>query len=266
MAKLVWDDTGNQLYETGTDRGVLYPANANGTYPTGVAWDGLRSITESPSGAEETALWANNHKYGSLYSAEEFAFTIGAYTSPEEFDACDGTIAIATGVTAGQQTRAKFGMTYRTLIGNDTAGTDYGYKIHLVYGATASPSEHSHSSVNESPEAEELSWECKTVPVAIAGYKPSAHITIDSTKADETKLTALEGILYGSDATIYIETADTTKQQGKTYYTRSGTEGNYTYTEFTGTTFSSDTTYYEATTAGPRLPLPAEVITLMGSA
>lgn len=201
MAKLVWDDSGNQLYETGTDRGVLYLADDKGAYPKGVAWDGLRSITESPSGAEETALWANNHKYGSLYSAEEFAFTIGAYTSPEDFDACDGTVELAKGFSAGQQTRAKFGMTYRTLIGNDIKGTDYGYKIHFVYGATASPSEHSHSSVNESPEAEELSWECKTVPVAVEGYKPSAHFVINSTKIDKAKLDAIEAIIYGSDET-----------------------------------------------------------------
>ena len=199
MSRLVWDDTGNQIYETGTDRGVLYPMSSSGTYPTGVAWDGLRSIAEKPSGAEETALWANNHKYGSLYSTEEFEFGIGAYTSPEEFDACDGTVAIATGVTVGQQKRSKFGLSYRTLIGNDTDGTDYGYKVHLVYGATASPSEREHSTVNDSPEAEELSWDCKTVPVPITGQKPSAHLVIDSTKADAAKLEALEEILYGSD-------------------------------------------------------------------
>ena len=198
---LVWDDAGNQIYETGTDRGVLYVMNSSGAYPEGVAWDGLRSITESPSGAEETALWANNHKYGSLYSAEEFGFTIGAYTSPEEFDACDGTMSIADGVTAGQQSRKKFGLSYRTLIGNDVDGTDHGYKIHLVYGATASPSERSHSTVNESPEAEELSWECKTVPVAVANLKPTSHIVIDSTKADATKLAALEAKLYGTGGT-----------------------------------------------------------------
>lgn len=198
---LVWDNAGNQIYETGTDRGVLYVMNSSGAYPEGVAWDGLRSITESPSGAEETPLWANNHKYGSLYSAEEFGFTIGAYTSPEEFDACDGTISIADGVTAGQQIRKKFGLSYRTLIGNDVDGTDHGYKIHLVYGATASPSERSHSTVNESPEAEELSWECKTVPVAVANLKPTSHIIIDSTKADPTKLAALEAKLYGTGGT-----------------------------------------------------------------
>lgn len=197
---LSWDDSGNKIYETGTDRGVLYPLDANGTYPAGVAWDGLRSITESPSGAEETALYANNSKYGGLYSAEEFSFTIGAYTSPSEFDVCDGTAEIATGVYAGQQTRSKFGMTYRTLMGNDTNGMEYGYKIHLVYGATASPSEHSHSTVNESPEAEELSWECKTTPVPVPNKKPSAHIIIKSTEVTAEKLAALEAILYGTAA------------------------------------------------------------------
>lgn len=197
---LSWDDSGNKIYETGTDRGVLYPLDTNGTYPAGVAWDGLRSITESPSGAEETALYANNAKYGGLYSAEEFSFTIGAYTSPAEFDACDGTAEIATGVYAGQQTRSKFGMTYRTLMGNDTNGMEYGYKLHLVYGATASPSEHSHSTVNESPEAEELSWECKTTPVPVPNKKPSAHIIIKSTEVTAEKLAALEAILYGTAA------------------------------------------------------------------
>lgn len=219
---LTWDDTGNRLYETGTDRGVLYPLSSEGDYPAGYAWDGLRSITENPSGAEETVLHANNGKYGGLYSAEEFAFTIGAYTSPEEFDACDGTATIATGVYASQQPRTKFGMTYRTLIGNDIDGMEHGYKLHLVYGATASPTERSHSTVNESPEAEELSWECSTTPVPVPGKKPSAHLIIDSTKADDTKLADLEAILYGTAAS-----------------------GN-------------------TAAVAPRLPLPTEVISLMG--
>lgn len=197
---LTWDDTGNKIYETGTDRGVLYPISSEGTYPSGVSWDGLRSITESPSGAEETVLYANNGKYGGLYSAEEFSFTIGAYTSPSEFDACDGTAEIAKGVYAGQQNRSKFGMSYRTLIGNDTDGMEHGYKLHLVYGAVASPTERSHSTVNDSPEAEELSWECKTTPVPVPNKKPSSHLVIKSTEADATKLAALEAILYGTAA------------------------------------------------------------------
>ncbi|MBQ9003737.1 MAG: hypothetical protein IJ087_17975 [Eggerthellaceae bacterium] len=264
MAAIVWDEIGSKIYKTGTDRGVLYPIDTtSSTYPAGYAWNGLTGVSESPSGAEETALWADNGKYGSLYSAEEYGFTINAYQSPEEFDECDGTATIATGVTAGQQARKRFGFSWRTLIGNDVSGNDYGYEIHLVYGAMASPSEKEHSSVNDSPDAEELSWECTTVPVPVPGFKQSAHLVINSTTADAAKLTALEAILYGDDAIVYVETADTTKQSGKTYYTRSGAEGSYTYTELTGTSFSSDKTYYEAATAGPRLPLPAEVITLM---
>lgn len=261
-----WDQTGQKLFETGTDRGVLYPVDTTtSTYPAGYVWNGLTGVSESPSGAEESPLWADNVKYGSLYSTEEYGFSITAYTSPEEFDECDGTAAVATGVTIGQQARKRFGFTWRTLIGNDVSGTDYGYKIHLVYGAMASPSEHDHSTVNDSPEAEELSWECTTVPVSVPGFKPTSHMTIDSTVADADNLATLEGILYGSNATIYVETADATKQNGKTYYTRSGTEGSYTYSEFTGSSFSSGTTYYEATTAGPRLPLPAEVISVMSA-
>ena len=266
MAAIVWDETGQKIYETGTDRGVLYPIDTTtATYPNGYAWNGLTSVSESPSGAEESALWADNIKYGSLYSAEEYGFTINAYQSPEEFDECDGTAEIAQGVTAGQQTRKRFGFSWRTLVGNDVSGNDYGYKIHLVYGAMASPSDREHSTVNDSPDAEELSWECTTVPVPVANFKPTSHIVINSVTADAAKMTALEAILYGYDTTVYVETADTAKQTGKTYYTRSGTEGSYTYAEFTGNTFSSDTTYYEAATAGPRLPLPAEVISIMGS-
>lgn len=201
MAALVWDETGNKLFETGTDRGVLYPYNASSkSYGTGVAWDGLRSFNESPSGAEETALYANNNKYGSLRSAEEFEFTIGAYTSPVEFDECDGTKEIAPGAYATQQTRKAFGFCVRTLVGNDTDGTDYGYKIHLCYGATASPTSRDHSSVNDSPEAEELSWECKTTPVAVPGGKPSAHLIIRSWTISPEALAALEAYIYG-DAT-----------------------------------------------------------------
>ncbi len=199
MAALVWDDTGNKLFETGTDRGVLYPY-ASSAYGAGVAWDGLRSFNESPTGAEETALYANNGKYGSLRSAEEFEFTIGAYTSPEAFDECDGTKEIATGAYATQQNRKMFGFSARTLVGNDTDSTDYGYKIHLCYGATASPTSREHSTVNDSPEAEELSWECKTTPVPVPGGKPSAHLIIRSWKISAEALAALEAVLYG-DAT-----------------------------------------------------------------
>lgn len=197
MFKLAWDAVGERRYETGVDRGVLYPA-VNGAYPKGVAWSGLTGVSESPSGAEPTALYADNMKYLTLMSAEEFGFTIEAYTYPEEFEACDGSAEMATGVTLGQQKRSRFGFSYRTLVGNDTNDTEYGYKIHLVYGCLASPSERSHQSVNESPEAETMSWEVSTTPVAVEGFKPVAHIVIDSTKAKAEELAALEAKLYGT--------------------------------------------------------------------
>ena len=199
MAKLKWDETGKRLYETGTKMGVLYPQNEDGSYPKGVAWNGLMSVTESPSGAEASALYADDAKYLELYSNEEFGFTIGAYTYPDEFAECDGSAELAPGVGIGQQPRKAFGLSYRTIIGNDTKGSDYGYKLHLVYGAKASPSERSYASVNDSPEALELSWECTTTPVPVTGHKPSAHIEIDSTKIDEKKLTKIEEMLYGKD-------------------------------------------------------------------
>lgn len=202
MAKLKWDETGKRLYETGTKMGVLYPQNEDGAYPKGVAWNGLMSVTESPSGAEASALYADDAKYLELYSNEEFGFTIGAYTYPDEFAECDGSAELAPGVGIGQQPRKAFGLSYRTIIGNDTKGSDYGYKLHLVYGAKASPSERSYASVNDSPEALELSWECTTTPVPVTGHKPSAHIEIDSTKIDEKKLTKIEEMLYGKDGEI----------------------------------------------------------------
>lgn len=198
MSILTWDETGKKFYETGVDRGVLYsPDSSSGKYTKGVAWSGLTAVNESPSGAESTALYADNQKYLSLISAEEFGGTIEAYMYPDEFAECDGSREIAPGVFATQQTRKHFGFSYRTLIGNDTEGTDKGYKIHLVYDAVASPSEKSNSTVNDSPEAATLSWEFTTTPVSCPGMKPTAHIVIDSTKADPTELAALEKILYG---------------------------------------------------------------------
>lgn len=199
MTKLVWDQTGERLYETGTSQGVLFPMGSAGTYEAGVAWNGLIGVTQSPSGAEATALYANDNKYLELYSNEEFGGTITAYTYPDEFAACDGSAEIAQGVVAGQQDRKTFGMAYKTLIGNDTQGNSHGYKLHLIYGAKASPSEKSYSTVNDSPEAVEFSWEFTTTPVEVGtGFKPTSHIEIDSTKADPTKLTALETKLFGS--------------------------------------------------------------------
>ena len=215
--KLTWDEDGKKLYETGVSNGVLYPAATNGVYGTGVAWNGLSSVQENPSGAESTKIYADNNKYLDLMSAEEFGATIEAYTYPDEFAECDGSAEIANGVFAGQQKRKMFGMSYKTIIGNDVSGDGYGYKLHLIYGAKASPSEKSYSTVNDSPEAISLSYTIITTPVEVPGYKKAASLTIDSTKADATKLAALEAILYGSD------------------------------------------------TEAARLPLPAEVITLMGA-
>ena len=219
--KLSWDQTGERLYETGTKKGVLFVWDktlATPGYGKGVAWNGLTAVTESPEGAEETALWADDDKYLSLRSKEEFGGTIEAYTYPEEFEACDGSAEIATGVVIGQQSRAMFGFSYRTVLGNDTENEDYGYKLHIIYGATASPSEKAYQTINDSPEAITFSWEFTTVPVEVGeGYSKTSCITIDSTKADTTKLAALEDILYGT------------------------TEND------------------------PRLPLPAEIITLMST-
>lgn len=200
MSKLVWDKTGERLYETGVDHGVLYPIQTGGVYSKGVAWNGLSAVTESPSGAEASPFYADNIKYLNLMSAEEFGATIEAYMYPDEFAECDGSAEIATGVSIGQQARKVFGLSYRTLLGNDVDSNDYGYKLHLIYGALAAPSEKGYSTINDSPEPITLSWEITTTPINVAGFKPTACVTIDSTKVDKTKLAALEAILYGSDS------------------------------------------------------------------
>lgn len=223
MSKLVWDKTSERLYETGVKNGVLYVQGTEGTYPKGVAWNGLTSVTESPSGAEPTPLYADDIKYLNLLSNEEFAATVEAYTYPEEFAECDGSKALATGVYIGQQARKTFGMCYKTTLGNDTEGNDHGYKLHIIYGALAAPSEKAYESINDSPEAITFSWELSTTPVNVTGAKPTATIVIDSTKANAEKLAALEAILYGKDPT-----------------TESGSDGT-----------------------DPRLPLPDEIATLM---
>ena len=199
MSKIVWDQTGERLYETGVEKGVLYPYS-NSAYAAGVAWNGLTAVSESSSGAEPTALYADNIKYLNLMSNEEFGATIEAYTYPDEFAACDGSASIATGVVIGQQKRSTFGLSYVTKLGNDTDGVDYGYKIHLIYGALASPSEKGYATVNDSPEAITLSWEVSTTPIEVPGFKPTASVTIDSTKVNSTELEALERILYGVNA------------------------------------------------------------------
>ena len=198
MPKIVWDNTGERLYETGVRNGVLYPIQTDGTYSKGVAWNGLISVTESPSGAEATPLYADDIKYLNLISAEEYGSTIEAYTYPDEFAECDGSASIATGVNIGQQPRKTFGMCYRTVVGNDVENDNYGYKLHLVYGALAAPSEKAFSTINDSPEAITFSWEVSTTPVNVTGFKPTASLTIDSTKVDAAKLASLEAILYGS--------------------------------------------------------------------
>ena len=199
MAKLVWDATGERKYETGVRNGVLYVMDEGGTYPKGVVWNGLTAVTESPSGAEATALYADDVKYLNLISAEEFGATVEAYTYPDEFAQCNGEASLVDGVTIGQQPRKTFGMAYRTVLGNDIENESHGYKLHLIYGAVASPSEKAYATINDSPEAITFSWELKTTPVVVDGFKPTASLTIDSTKANAEKLKALEDILFGSE-------------------------------------------------------------------
>lgn len=200
MARLVWDQSGQRIYETGVKMGVLYVQNDDGSYPEGVAWNGLTAVNETPSGAEATPLYADDIKYLELRSAEDFGATIEAYTYPEEFEQCDGSAEIAAGVKVGQQARRAFGLCYRTIVGNDVKGNDFGYKLHLIYGATAAPSEKAYATVNDSPEAVTFSWEVTCTPVDVPGFKPAACITIDSTKVDAEQLAALEALLYGSES------------------------------------------------------------------
>lgn len=201
MSRIVWDKTGERFYETGVDRAVLYPISSAGLYNKGVPWNGITGITESPSGAEPNNLYADNIKYLVLVGAEDLGLTIEAYTYPDEWEECDGSVEIAPGVIAGQQSRKVFGLSYRTKLGNDVDGQDHGYKLHLIYGGLASPSERGYQTVNDSPEPINPSWEITTTPVAIPGFKPTARLIITSTKVDPAKLKALEDILYGSDDT-----------------------------------------------------------------
>lgn len=202
MAKLTWDKTGERYYETGVKNGVLYVYDSTAKkYGNGVAWNGLTAVTESPSGAEATALYADDIKYLNLMSNEEFGATIEAYTYPDEFAECDGSVALAEGVMIGQQKRKTFGLVYKTTVGNDVDGNDYGYKLHIIYGALAAPSEKAYATINDSPEAITFSWEISTTPVEVKDNKPTASITIDSTKADKAKLATLEAQLFGGEST-----------------------------------------------------------------
>jgi hypothetical protein len=201
MSKIIWDQTGERLYETGVRNGVLYPRSSTGTYPLGVAWNGLTAVTESPSGAEATPLYADDIKYLNLLSNEEFGATVEAYTYPDEFAVCDGSAELAPGVMISQQPRKPFGLVYRTVVGNDTEYNDYGYKLHIIYNALAAPSEKGYATINDSPEAITLSWELTTSPEPVTGAKPTASLVIDSTKVNQEKLAILEGMLFGVDAT-----------------------------------------------------------------
>lgn len=265
MSQLSWDLTSEHLYETGTDHGVVYPADDNGTYPKGYAWNGITGWTESPSGADETALYADNIKYLSLRSAEEFGATLTAYTYPDAFAKLDGSDTPADGVKIYQQARRSFGLSIRTLIGNDVKSNDYGYMLHLVYGLTASPSERAYSTVNDSPEAIEFSWELKSVPASITGYKPTSVITIDSTKANAKNLRTLERVLYGTSAgEVYDPTYDETVVEGKTYYKLEN--GTYTAVSPEIGDNPKSSGWFEKVTltdTDARLPLPDEVIGIL---
>ena len=255
MPKLIWDRTGERLYETGIEQGVFYPINQSGEYTPGVAWNGLTSVSESPSGAEATALYADDIKYLNLYSAEEFGATIEAYTYPDEFGLVDGSAELATGVIVGQQARKVFGLCYKTLEGNDVDGQDHGYKLHLIYGAMCSPSQKQYQTVNDSPSAITFSWEVKTTPVNVTGFKPTSLVVVDSTKVNEAKLKALEKILYGEDVDAYDATqtyavGDYCSYDGKTYKCTTAVSSAEPF----------DNTKWEVTTdKDARLPLPDEV-------
>lgn len=271
--QLVWDQIGEKKFEAGTDRGVLYPI-ANGAYPKGVVWNGLTALNESPEGGDAQDFYADNIKYGSLRGAENFNGTIECYTYPDEWKACDGRKELIGGVTVAQQNRKAFGLSYRSLIGNDTDLLDHGYTIHLVYNASASPSQKSRSTINESPEAQTFSYEFKTTPVPVTvidDVKATAHLEIDSTKVTKAQLDAIEAVLYGTPGTDSYSAVSTPtgdpKAQG--WYERSGSVGAYVYTLTTDETVDSGKTYYEKTTTGAvdaRLPLPDEVYTIISNA
>lgn len=264
MPKLKWDETGEHLYQTGVKNGVLYVMDANGKYPTGVVWNGLTAVTESPTGADTTALYADDQKYLNLIAAEDFEATIEAYTYPKQFAQCDGSAEIATGIRIGQQMRKTFGFSHRTILGNDVQGDAYGYKIHLIYGAVAAPSERAYETVNDSPDAITFSWELSTTPVPVTGHKPTATVEIDSTDFAEMpeKLALLEAILYGVDAEPY-DTTKTYQIGAAVTYTTDDTPVTYIAKEADITGAWDESKWIEIEVPGPRLPLPDEIISLM---
>ena len=258
MSKIIWDKTGDRFYETGVEKGVLYPFKS-GSYQKGVPWNGLTGVTESPSGAEPTALWADNIKYLNLISTEEFGATIEAYTYPDEFMECDGSASITTGVVIGQQGRSMFGLSYVTRVGNDVEGSDHGYKIHIIYGATAKPSDRGYETINDSPEAITFSWEISTTPVEVTSKKPTASVTIDSTKVDSGKLKTLEDILYGFNAPDFSASSTYAVGDYVTHETKI-----YRCTTAISTAAEWDSSKWEEVTEGneARLPLPNELATI----
>lgn len=267
MAKLVWDASGNRFYETGIEHGTLYKIDATGAYPLGVAWNGLTGVEENPSGAEATKIWADNINYITMYSAEQYAATIKAYTYPEEFEECDGSASISTGVVIGQQDRKTFGLAYKTKVGNDVDGDAHGYKIHLLYGAKASPSAKSHSTINDSPEAIEFSWEVSATPVNVTNYKATCTLEVDSRKFSDVtgkaKLKALEDVLFGVEAPEF-DSSKTYNVGDIVTHTESSVAKIYRCTtaiSTPGAWNASDWT--EITNPGPRLPLPDEVLTII---
>lgn len=262
MSKLIWDQTGERLYETGVKKGVLYPQGDNGLYPKGVAWNGLTAVTESPSGAEPNPLYADDTKYLNLLSTEEFAATIEAYTYPAEFEACDGSAEIAPGVSVGQQKRKTFGLAYQTVLGNDTENNSYAYKLHLIYGGLAAPSEKAYTTISDSPEAVTFSWEVSTTPVSVSGFEPTASITIDSSKVDSAKLALLEAELFGKDHELLKTAPEDWTINYKNYFMKSGD----TYTAVTGSQAPAwESNKYYTADKPARLPLPDEVAAIMAT-
>lgn len=270
--KLAWDETGERLYETGVKNCALYVYDSiNKQYGAGVAWNGISKISEKPTGAEAKAIYADDIKYLNLFSAEEFEATINAYMYPEEFEQCDGSAELGTGVTIGQQNRKTFGLVYKTTLGNDTENNDYGYKLHIIYGCMAQPSQKEYQTINDSPEAIDFSWEVKTTPVNVEGFKPTATLIIDSTKTDETKLQTLVDKLYGKNGTVSYsaKTPETTNPHTEGLYERSGSVGSYVYTLTEDTTVDSGKTYYEKTETGgetPTLLLPDDIKDILDAA
>ena len=281
MGKLIWDEAGKRFYQTGVNHGVLYK-RVDSAYPQGVAWNGLTAVTESPDGAEATDIYADDIKYLSIRSAENYKATIEALYSPEEFDECDGSAELIAGVRISQQPRKPFGFSWQTRLGNDDQFEDYGYVIHIIYGATVAPSEKNYQTINDSPETMNLSWEIDTIPVPVTGHKATAHLEINSTLVTPAQLTAIEAVLYGQDAqeavpATYAEFTGTAFVQGTTFYERTGAGTDlspYVYTATEDTVYNSEKTYYTQTSPGqeakaatePRLPLPDEILSILQAA